>query len=236
MTVSTSTSLDYQRDQLIEMSFQLAGLLGAGKSPSAADTAMAAGFMNLELMSLQAEGVVLRTVERTTLTLVSGTASYTLPSDTIDVALGPNDQAGTIVNSSGTEVLVSTMSRSEYMDLPDKTATITGRPTRVYIEKQATLSATFWPTPDTDSITWRYSRVRLLKDMDSGTVTTDLARRWLLYVTYAVAALIARAKSLPADSVKALLAEAERRKAICKADDGQRGKVRFRVVHNGRHW
>lgn len=236
MTVSTSALIDYQRDQLIQLAFQLAGQLGAGKSPTAEDTAMAANFLRLELSSLQAEGIQLQTIERTTLTLVSGTASYTLPSDTVDVKLGPNDQAGTIVNSSGTEVLVTIMSRAEYMDLPDKTATVTGRPTRVYIEKQASVTAVFWPVPDTESVTFRYSRVRLLKDADSGAVTIDLARKWHKYLTYAVAAAVARAKSMQLDSVMALLNEAERLKAICKGDDNQRGKIRFRVAHRGRHW
>lgn len=236
MTVSTSALIDFQRDQILQLSFQLAGLLGSGKVPSADDTAMAANFMRLELSSLQAEQIILQITERTTLTLVAGTASYTLPSDTIEVAIGPNDQAGTIVNSSGTEVLVTTMSRAEYMDLPDKTSTVTGMPTRVYIEKQATVSAIFWPVPDTQSVTYRYARVRLLKDTDSGSVTIDLARKWHKYLAYAVAAMVARAKSMAADNVLGLTKEAERLKDICKADDNQRGKLRFRVAHRGRHW
>lgn len=236
MTVSTSSLPDLQRDQLLQISFQLAGLLGAGKSPSADDVAMATNFLRLELMALQAEGVLLQTVERTTLTLVSGTAAYSLPAATIDVQLGPNDQAGSIVNTSSTETLVTTMSRAEYLDLSDKTSAVTGRPTRVYIEKLATLTATFWPVPDSTSVTWRYAGVRLLRDTDTGAVTMDVARKWHKYLTYAVACAVARAESLSLEAVISLGKEAERLKEICKADDNQRGKIRFRLAHPGRWW
>lgn len=236
MTVSTSALIDFQRDQLLTLGFQLAGQLGAGKSPSADDVGMAANFLRLELSALQAEGVILQTIERTTLTLVSGTATYTLPSDTIEVQLGPNDQAGTIVDTGSTESIVTTMSRAEYLDLSDKTSAVTARPTSVYIEKLAAVTATFWPVPDTTSVSYRYARVRLLRDTDSGSVTMDLARKWHKYLTFAVAAHVARAKSMPLDSVTSLIRESERLKDICKADDNQRGKIRFVVAHNGRHW
>lgn len=236
MAPSANATLDFTRDQLIRMGFQLAGLLAAGREPTAEDTGMAADFMNLELMALQAEGVVLRTIERTALTLVPGTAAYTLPADTIDVQLGPNDQAGTIVQTSGAEVLVTSMARAEYMDLADKTGAVTARPTSVYIERQALVTLVFWPVPDAESVSFRYARVRLLRDMDTGAVTVDLARRWLQYVAYAVAAHLARAKNLGLDVVGSLESRAEVLKARAKGTDKQAGKVRWVLAHSGRHW
>lgn len=236
MTVSANSDLDYQRDQLIRMSYQLTGLLQAGREPDAADLAMAADFMNLELMALQAEGVVLRTVERATLTLVAGTSLYTLPSDTIDVQLGPNDQFGSIIPASGGETMVTAMSRAEWMDLSDKSSNTMGRPTRAYLEKQASVTVTLWPVPDASAVSLRYARVRLLRDADTGAVTLDLARRWLKFVAYATAVHLGRAKSITSDSIKGLEAQAEKLKRACLADDNQRGKIRFRLAHSGRHW
>jgi hypothetical protein len=232
VAVSANATLDFGRDTIIQMAFQLAGVLGAGKLPSADDTAMAANFMNLELAALQAEGVILRTVERTTLALVAGTASYVLPADTIDVQLGPNDQAGSVVAATGSENTISTMSRADYMGM----GATSGTPTSVYVEKQAVTTLIFWPTPDTSVTSFKYARVRLLKDMDTGVVTADLARRWLKYIAFAVAAHVARAKSLPLDNVASLGKEAQALKNICKADDNQRGKVRFRLDHPGKNW
>jgi len=233
MAVSGNTSLDYQRDQLLTMALQFAGQLDSGRQAKQADLEMAAGYMNLELMTLQAEGVVLRTIERTTQTLSDGTASYSLSSSTIDVEPGPNGQAGVVASSGGNDTIVRLISRSEYLDISSKTSE--GRPTMCYVEKGSTVSLLFWPTPDA-TYTFTYSRVRLLNDMDSGSVTMDLARRWLQAITYAVASQVALAKSMPLDLVSFLRSEAERLKAICRADDSQRGKVRFRLAHSGRRW
>jgi hypothetical protein len=233
MAVSGNTGLDYQRDQLLTMSLQLSGQLNAGRQAKQADLEMAATYMNLELMTLQAEGVILRTVERTTKALTDGTASYTLATDTIDLEPGTNGQAGVVAASGESDTVVRLISRSEYQDISDKT--VEGRPTVCYVEKQATTKLLFWPVPD-DDYTFSYSRVRLINDMDSGAVTMDLARRWLQAITFAVASQIALAKSMPIDLAGYLRSEAERMKAICRADDTQRGSMRFRLVHRGRYW
>jgi hypothetical protein len=236
MTVSANSSLDYTRDQLLTSAFQLAAVYPAGSTILPEDVDAAATFMNLELFALQAELPILRTEERTTLTLVAGTAEYSLPSDVIDVPVGPNDHVGTIVPSSGGENIVLAMSRQEYLDISDKSTTTTGRPVRCYVEKTSPLKVVLWPAPDSTSVSLRYTKVRLLKDLDTGAVTVDLARRWLKYITYAVASEIALAKSMPLDRVAFLRSEAERRKALCKADDIQRGKIRMRIGHNTRRW
>lgn len=236
MTVSANYSQEFQRDELLTLALQATGVLESGMEATADDLEMASNFLNLELQSLQAEKVVLRTIERATLTLTAGTAEYTLPADTIDVQLGPNDQIGTILPSSGSETAVVAMSRADYAAITDKTSDVTGRPTRAYVEKLASVTITLFPVPDATSTTLRYSRVRLLRDADTGAVTMDLARRWLKYVVYAVAVHIARAKSLGRETVDDLRAEAELAKERCKEDDNQRGRIRFRMAHNGRHF
>ena len=231
MTVSANYSLDPSRDQLITMAFRLSGLLEAGKSPSQNDVNMASDFFNLELMNLQAEGVILRTVERASTSLTASTASYSLAADAIDIEIGPNDQAGTVNASGGSDTVVTVMARHEYQDIASKT--ITGLPSRVYVEKLATITCIFWPVPDT-AYTFKYSKVRLLRDMDSGTVTTDLARRWLQAVVYAIASQICLAKSMPLDRVSLLRNEAERLKQRLHADDSERGKIHMHIAHSGR--
>lgn len=240
MTVSASSALEFNVDDLCRMALQATGLLDAGRTPAPEDLAMARDFMNLELQALQAEGPILRTIERSLLTLGTpdaGTvATYSLPADTIDVQLGPNDQVGTIVNTSGTETLVTNMTRAEYLDLSNKTASETSVSTRAYIEKQATITITLWPAPDSTSVSLRYARVRLLRDADTGAVTVDLARRWMKYVMLATAVHIGRAKSVDQGDIAELKGEAAQMKAICLADDKPRGKIRMRIAHSGRHW
>lgn len=235
MPVSANTSLNYTRDELLTMAIRLTGILTAGQAAQASDIAMAAQFMNLELMHAQAEGVILTSVERTTLALVAGTASYALPASTLDVEVSQNDIAGTIVPSAGSESVVGVMSRDEYLVISDKTATVTGRPTRVYIERSNPLTLIFWPVPDASSPTFRYARTKLLADMDAGNVNADLRRQWLMAITYAVASHLALAKSLGLDRAGYLRSETERMKKRLRDSDGERGKIRFHVSR-GRRW
>lgn len=234
MTVSANSTLEFSVDELITLAYQSVGILEAGRQPDADDLAMGRNFLNLELQALQAEHVVLRTIERTTLTLgtpdVGTVATYTLPADTIEIRLGPNDELGTIVDAAGKESLVMNMTRNEYQTISDKTVNVTSRSTRGYVEKLASVTVTFWPAPDSLSPTFRYSRVRLLRDADDGGVTIDLARRWMKFVVYATAAHLARAKSVPQEDMLELKQQAEEEKFKCMADDQQRGKSRLRVV------
>ena len=234
MAVSANALTDFSRDQILTMALQLARQLPAGSEAAAEDLEMGANFLSLELGSLQAEGVLLQTTERTTQSLtVAAGASYTLDSDTIDVRLGANDQAGVVKPSGGDDSIVKAISRAEYQDISDKTSS--GRPSVVYIEKQASVKLVFWPVPDA-TYTFSYSKVRLLRAVDSGAVTIDLARRWLQAMTYAVASQVAMAKSMPIEVVGFLRSEAERLKAICRADDQERPKIKFRLAHRGRFW
>lgn len=234
MTVSANASLEFTRDQITRMAYQLCGLVGAGKTPKPAQYEMAGNFLNLHLEALQAEGIISQSLERTTLTLVDGTASYTLPSAVTDVWVGPNDQAGAIVPSSGAESLVTVISMSDYLSLADKTTE--GRPRRVLIERQANVQLTFWPIPDSTVTSFRYAKVRLFFDADTGAVTLDLQRRWLRSIAYLVAGDIALAESMPLDRVQYLTGEGERLKGILKADDGQRGSIRFVPTVSARRW
>jgi hypothetical protein len=238
MATSANATINYSRDQLITAAYRLAGIWpsnqNAGDIQAAYDVQMATDFMNLELMELQAEGIVLSASIFTLQALVAGTATYTLPADTIDVQIGPNDEAGTIVPVLGSETPVQVMHRAEWLAQAEKANA--GRPMSVYIARAAVVTATFWPVPDDSTEQWRYSRLRLLKDMDTGAVSVDLARRWLQYVTLAVAAHVALAKNLPLEKVNWLKSEAERVKQHCRGDDNERGKMRFVLHHGGKHW
>lgn len=231
MTVSTNYSYDPQRNTLIEAALGLCGILPAGDSAGSRDVALGANLLDMELKALQGEGIVLRTVERATLTLTAGATDYTLPADTIDVIVDPNNLAGTIVPASGgSETSVEAMRANEWLAIANKTDP-QGRPTRVYIEKQATVKVVFWPVPDTESATFRYLRVRLLRDMDSGSVTTDLPSRWVKVITYGLAVHLARAKALESTVVTDLRREYMDEKAAVRGTDVERGPVQARVRH-----
>jgi hypothetical protein len=133
VTVSTLSLPDYNRDTLLTKAIRITGILATDEDPSQRQLAQAAEHMNLTLDELQASGVILRTIERATLALTSSTGEYALAADTIDVEIGQSDTMGTIVLSGGSEPIVKTMSRDEWLQLSNKS--YTGMPTRAYLEK-----------------------------------------------------------------------------------------------------
>lgn len=218
MTVSANYSFELTRDGLIRAAMQEAQLLDADGEPEAGYITMASNFLGLELQSLAGDGVTLYQKERPTpLTLVAGTASYSLAADTIDVVVGPDNFAGTIVNSSNDESRVMALPAHEYvlLDQKDSTAAL---PTHVYIEKQSTVTLTFWPVPSA-AYTFRYQRVRLIRDADTGAVTMDVARRWQKYLWFDLAAKLARASSKPLELVRDLRDEAKAAKKAARDSD-----------------
>jgi hypothetical protein len=235
MTVSTNPTPDFQRDQILTAAIRKCGLLTAGEDATAEQISDAAVHFNLSLQDLQSEGIALSSVERATLALISGTAEYALPVDVIDVELGQDDAIGTIISSDGTtETIVKTMSRGEWMNIAQKT-TLTGRPSRCYIEKLALVTAVFWPIPDSSLISFRYAKVRLLRGGNTGADTMDLFRTWTPYILHYTASGVAYDNSKP-DLGATYMQIAQGMLAKCKAGDVQHGAIRFRAGHQARNW
>jgi len=235
VTVSANPTPDFQRDQILNAAVRLCGLLTAGELADSDAISAASFHLNLALQELQAADLVVTSVNRTTLALVSGQAEYTLPADVIDVELGQDDALGSIISSTGTsETIVKTMSRGEWMNLAVKD--VAGRPSRGYVEKKATTSIVFWPVPDTSVSTFRYSSVTLLRGADTGAVTMQTRRTWTSYLLYATASGVAFDNSMT-DKGNNFMAIAQKKLEACKAGDTQHGAIRFAVGRcSGRNW
>lgn len=235
MTVSVNPTPDFQRDQILTAAIRLCGLITNGEAPDADQLAGATFHLNLALQALQTSDLVLTTVTRTTLALVSGQAEYQLPSDVIDVELGQDDSLGSIISSSGTaETIVKTMSRGEWMNLAVKS--VAGRPSRAYVEKGALTTVVFWPVPDTSVSTFRYSSVTLLRGADTGATTMQTRRTWTSYLMYATASGVAFDNSME-DKASTFLGIADDKLKKCKAGDAQHGAIRMSVGRgSGRNW
>ena len=236
MSVSTNPLPESPRDQIIQNSLWLARVLEASQTPQPADIGQAMQLLRILLDGLQAEGFVLRTIERTLLPLVSGQSEYPLASDTIDVEVDNNGVAGMIVPSTGPgESPVMAMRANEWMQISNKSVD-PARPTRVYVEKLSTVSCVFYPPPGIESASFRYRRVRLLRDVDTGSVTPDLPSRWNSALCWGLAALVATAKSQPIAHVQYCEGKFQEEKLKVRRDDVERGPVRLRLRYSGRNW
>jgi hypothetical protein len=228
MAVASTATFELSIDALLRRSFNLAGLYEAGQATiNANDLSLGRDLLGMELDSLQAEGTYLRTIESTTQALTASTASYALPSDTIDVFVGPDNVAGMIVPTSGGATPVRAISRQEYMQITNQTSEST--PTLVYVEKQALVTLKFWPVPAVSTQTFRFSEIHLPRDSDTGSATPDVARRWQKAICYSMAWQIALAKSLPGARVGMLKNMADELKVKAQMSDVEKGSIQLYV-------
>jgi hypothetical protein len=220
------------RDGIIRRALQVAGLLGSNQQADANDLSLAADILGMELQALQAEGVLLRTVERTEMTLQASTAEYDLDDSVMDVTVDPDNKVGMVWSTTGSEIWVGAVSRQEYEAIGDKT--VEGTPTLCYVEKSAPLRLVFWPVPDAEW-TFRYSAVRLVYDASAGSQTLDVNRRWQKAILYALSWQLALAKNLPMDKVGFLKRVADESRLIARSDDHQKGDAQLCVLRR-RKW
>jgi len=235
VTVSANLIPEWGRDQILTASLRLAGLVPYGEEADADKIAGASNHLTLAILELQGEDIVLSAIDRETLSLVASTASYALPSETLDIQVDTNGTAGTIYYS-GIESPVKVMSRAEYSEIATKTIE-SQRPSRVFIEKlAATVNLIFWPVPTSSDLTFKYNQVRLMRAMDTGLVTTDLQRVWIPWLTWTVAAGISADSGMIQKAVM-YKAWADRKLEKVKAHSNvEQGPMVFVLNHRARNF
>ena len=165
MTTSSSRDFDIDVAEIIEEAYERCGL----EIRTGYDAKTARRSMNLMFADWANRGLNLWTVTQTTLSMVSGTASYTLTSNYTDLL------EVVIRNSSNVDTTLTKMSRSEYLSIPNKTSS--GRPTQFFYDRQVTPTITLWPTPASDTLVYYY--VNRIQDVDTLQNTTDAPFRFL---------------------------------------------------------
>jgi hypothetical protein len=167
--MTTSSSRDFNIDvaEIIEEAYERCGL----EIRTGYDAKTARRSMNLMFADWANRGLNLWTVTQATLSMVSGTSSYTLTSNYTDLL------EVVIRNSSNVDTTLTKMSRSEYLSIPNKTSS--GRPTQFFYDRQVTPTITLWPTPNNANDTLVYYYVNRIQDVDTLQNTTDAPFRFL---------------------------------------------------------
>lgn len=222
MAVSVNYTFQLNRNALIRRAFQLAGVLSATDVPLDDDVAMASDFLNLELDSLQAMGVILRSVSTSSLTLVGGTSTYTLPATVLDVLPNATVKA---TSTTTTETPVTSIGHDRYLMLTDKTTA--GTPTLMYLERGSSFTVKLWPVPSVAGYL-QYKTVAFLRDSDSAAVDTDLGRHWHEAIMYALAAMIAMQRNQPSNKIEALQKRGDFLKQRSLNHEQEHGQIQFR--------
>jgi|TARA_X000001382_G_scaffold13498_1_gene8757 hypothetical protein len=166
--MATSNSRDFDLDvgELIEEAYERCGL----EMRTGYDARTARRSLNLMFADWANRGLNLWTVKQETVSVVSGTATYTLDATYVDLL------EVVLRNSSNTDFTLTQMSRNEYLTIPNKTST--GQPSQYFFDRQTVPTITLWSTPNA-SFTLVYYYVRRIQDADSLTNTTDAPFRFL---------------------------------------------------------
>jgi len=172
MATSGTTAFAPDFTEIAEEAWEQAGR----EMRSGYDLRTARRSMNLLTIEWQNRGINLWTIASGTEALLADTATYNLPTDTIDL-LEQTIRTGT--GTSQSDLTISRMSASEYATLPNKNTT--GRPTKVWINRQIALpTVTFWPIPSASSTyTFAYWYLRRMEDAGNGVETPDIPFRFL---------------------------------------------------------
>ena len=122
------------------------------------------------------------TFEQGTIPLVQGTATYDLPSDTVDL-IEHVIRTGAGSASTQADLTITRISVSTYATIPNKLQQ--ARPIQVWIERrQETPRFTVWPVPDQGTAlqpvyVFVYWRLKRIDDAGSGANTMDIPFRFL---------------------------------------------------------
>ena len=184
MFTSGTATFNLDIHEIIEEAYERAG---QGRPFSGNDYRTARRSLNLLSQEFANKGINLWTIEEATVTVYSGTSSYTLPADTVSV-LDHIIREGT--GTSQSDLAITRIGLSEYAGISSKNTT--GRPTQIYIERLRDAPvARLWPVPNA-TYTLVYYRIRRIRDSDSGSITQyDAPARFLPAIVSGLAYQIA---------------------------------------------
>lgn len=175
MATSGTATFNLDLSEAVEEAFERCG----AELRTGYDLRTARRSMNLLLADWANRGVNLWTIEQGSQVLTPGTATYTLPADTVDL-LEHVIRTGAGNVSTQADLTITRISVSTYSSIPNKLTQ--ARPIQIWINRQATAPQfTVWPTPD-DSQTYTlvYWRLRRIQDAGAGgTYTQDIPFRFL---------------------------------------------------------
>ena len=219
MATSGTTSFNMDFTEIAEEAWERAGR----EMRSGYDLRTARRSMNLMTIEWQNRGINLWTIDEGTVSLTQGTATYSLPADTIDL-LEQVIRTGT--GTTQQDLTITRISVSTYATIPTKTDT--GRPIQVFIERlRDNPRITVWPVPSSDEYTFVYWRLRRIEDAGSGAQTADMNFRFLPCLVAGLAYHIAMKVPELAPRIEMLKAEYEAQFVLAAGEDREKTPFRF---------
>ena len=218
MAIATTSDFDstFFIDEVIEEAYSMLG----GQAELANDAITARRSLNLMLTDWQNRGVLLWGTDLASTTLVTGTAEYTLPAETVDVLSGYIR-----LTSNSNDFQMNRIGYEEYEAITNKATS--GRPTQfAKLRGRETVSAFFFPVPDAaDTYTFRNYRMKRLADVSKSALqNADVPFRFLPALTCGLAYYLSYKRAgIPAERIAVLKAKYE--ELLTSALDSDRNRV-----------
>ena len=169
---TTSGTANFKLDilQVCEEAYERAGK----EMRTGYDLRSARRSLNIMLLDWVNRGLNLWTITEATVAMVSGTKTYTLADDCIDV-LDAVLRQGT--GTSQVDYNLTRLSVTSYAQTSNKNTS--ARPTSMYVDRQNRTSVTLYPEPNNSTDTIVYWYVRRIEDMGDNTNNPDMPERFI---------------------------------------------------------
>ena len=208
--------------EIFEEAYERAGL----EMRSGYDLKTARRSLNLLTLEWQNRGLNLFTIDSGTLAVTAGTATYTMPADTIDL-IEHQIRTGTGVNQ--TDTALERISVSTYAQQTNKNTQ--GRPTQIYVQRLPTeTKVTLWPVPDaTTTYTILYFRLKGIDGLSAGvgSAISSVPPRFVPALVSGLAYYIAMKKPEVAARAAALKQEYEFQFQLAAGEDEETASIKF---------
>lgn len=216
-----STTVDFKVDilQLCEEAYERAGL----EMRTGYDLRSARRSIQLMLLEWVNRGLNLWTVTEASIDLVSGTKTYALADDAVDVldAVLRTDTG----LATQTDFNLTRLSVSSYAQTSNKNTS--SRPTSMYVDRQNRATVTLFPEPNDSTQDFVYWYVRRIKDIGVNTNNPDMPERFVPALIAGLAFNIALKRPEAQDRIPTLKALYEESYELAASEDRSKAPLVF---------
>lgn len=217
--MSTCGTFNLNILEIIEEAYERVG----AEVRSGYDLRTARRSLNLLTLEWANRGFNLWTLEQVSQPLTKSVASYTLPTDTIDVVEQSIRQT---LGGQVTDLLISRVGVGVYAAIPNKATP--GRPNQIYVERLPNAPVVkVWPVPSDDTYTLLYWRLRRMQTPSGAESTMDMPFRFLPALIAGLAYYLSMKVEGGADRMQMLKAVYDEQWQLASDEDRDRAPVRF---------
>jgi hypothetical protein len=217
MALSGSTDFEPNVAEFVEEAFERCGL----ELRTGYDLKTARRSINLMLAEWANRGLNQWTVEQATQTVTEGTNDYSLNSNVIDIL---DCSLRRTVSGTTTDLQMSRISRSEYLNIPNKASQ--SRPSQFFLDKLTTPVLKIWPAPENSTDILVFNKLVRMDDADAGTNTMDMPFRFYPCFAAGLAYYISMKKAPDRTGMLKQVYEEEFERAMSQDED----RASFRIA------